>query len=91
MNQVMNWNNLGKAVLSKKDMKRIKSMSNRAEMPLDDLVREVLMSSWVETRMAKNTSNPSEQWLLEASLKLMTELYSEINFNKVMDRLDYSE
>jgi len=35
-------------------------MSDRAEMPIDNLVREVFMSSWAKTRMADNTQHPSE-------------------------------
>jgi len=87
------WDELGKKVLSKKQQDRIKRMIAYSEMDLDgnSPFKEVLFRSWTSTRMGKDDikNHPSEDWILNASLDLLVSLYKDVDFDKVMDKLDY--
>lgn len=91
--QKSSWDELAKRVLSKKQQNRIKKMLAHAEVDLDgnSPFKEVLYRSWTSTSMGKNDvkNHPSEDWILEANIDLLESLYKEVNFDEVMDKLDY--
>jgi len=85
------WNKLAKEVFSTEDNKRITEISKKVELPNNDnITREVLMTAWELTRLSdgKNAYG-HEEWVLNASLELLVDLYKDINFQEVMNKLQY--
>jgi len=92
-NTKSSWEELGKKVLSKKQQDRIKRMVAHSELDLDghSPFREVLFRSWIYTDMGKGDVNnhPSEDWILGSRLQTLVDIYKDVDFDKVMDKLDY--
>jgi len=84
------WNELAKKVFSAKDNKRIVKMSERAECSKDSIKREVLMTAWALTRLSDGKeAYGREEWVLNTSLELLVDLYKDIDFQEVMNKLQY--
>jgi len=87
------WNELANKVLSKEDVQRIDEMKNHAELEDNSsLIREVLWRSWEKTSFAikHNIKDTSEEYILNTSLELLVEIYKGLDYQAVMNKLDYA-
>ena len=60
-------------------------MIAHAEIDTDSPFREVLFRAWEETRMYKDHKDATADWILNASLELLIDLYTGVDFVKVMN------
>jgi len=88
---MVTWNELAKEVFSAEDNKRISEICKRVELPNNnDIIREVLMTAWALTRLSDGKdAYGREEWILNGSLELLVDLYKDIDFQEVMNKLQY--
>jgi len=86
------WNDLAKKVFSKEDKERIVEFAQRAETNSDNCTREVLMTAWQYTKFGEGENayeDNIEDWILDGSLETLISVYKDVEFQKVMDKLNY--